>query len=246
MPPHARTSAARRAVGTAGSARSMRYFPLVGPAVLGALYLLSLLARRGAKPAAVGASTQCCLTPLHPTSPSLPPSQPASPTRLSIAYHPSGDGLLLLLAPPASSATPLPAHSPLPERRQQPLQLPVVEVGGARVQGLVVDGTGRSATWQAGGEAEGAQPAGQNASAAAALPAVAVRASRLSEHAVVVTWEVTTPLLFPDGVDFTLRYTLAMQYVLPCYAACAPLCTIFYLTASCSRSVPYHHPILSS
>ncbi|CAI5960181.1 unnamed protein product [Closterium sp. NIES-65] len=183
MPPHARTSAARRAVGTAGSARSMRYFPLVGPAVLGALYLLSLLARRGAKPAAVGASTQW----------------------LSIAYHPSGDGLLLLLAPPASSATPLPAHSPLPERRQQPLQLPVVEVGGARVQGLVVDGTGRSATWQAGGEAEGAQPAGQNASAAAALPAVAVRASRLSEHAVVVTWEVTTPLLFPDGVDFTLR-----------------------------------------
>ncbi|CAI5533490.1 unnamed protein product [Closterium sp. Naga37s-1] len=183
MPPHARTSAARRAVGTAGSARSMRYFPLVGPAVLGALYLLSLLARRGAKPAAVGASTQW----------------------LSIAYHPSGDGVLLLLAPPASSAAPLPAPFPMPERRQQRLQLPAVEVGGARVEGLVVDGTGRSATWHAGGEVEGAQPTGQNASAAPALPALAVRASRLSEQAVVVTWEVSTPLLFPDGVDFTLR-----------------------------------------
>ncbi|CAI7797198.1 unnamed protein product, partial [Closterium sp. NIES-54] len=199
MPPHARTSAARRAVGTAGSARSMRYFPLVGPAVLGALYLLSLLARRGAKPAAVGASTQW----------------------LSIAYHPSGDGVLLLLAPPASSAAPLPAPFPMPERRQQRLQLPAVEVGGARVEGLVVDGTGRSATWHAGGEVEGgeggcvhcmpqcvltnAPPTGQNASAAPALPALAVRASRLSEQAVVVTWEVSTPLLFPDGVDFTLR-----------------------------------------
>ncbi|CAI7919497.1 unnamed protein product, partial [Closterium sp. NIES-54] len=258
MPPHARTSAARRAVGTAGSARSMRYFPLVGPAVLGALYLLSLLARRGAKPAAVGASTQW----------------------LSIAYHPSGDGVLLLLAPPASSAAPLPAPFPMPERRQQRLQLPAVEVGGARVEGLVVDGTGRSATWHAGGEVEGGEggcvhcmpqcvltnapvscipfqclhhnrpltalsppshrpltitrislclspsfhldtnsrvepmlvvghwrvgPTGQNASAAPALPALAVRASRLSEQAVVVTWEVSTPLLFPDGVDFTLR-----------------------------------------
>ncbi|CAI5947204.1 unnamed protein product, partial [Closterium sp. NIES-64] len=222
MPPHARTSAARRAVGTAGSARSMRYFPLVGPAVLGALYLLSLLARRGAKPAAVGASTQwqgggvTGKGSAHERRCGYRGMRSGGGRReeggekegrewLSIAYHPSGDGLLLLLAPPASSATPLPAHSPLPERRQQPLQLPVVEVGGARVQGLVVDGTGRSATWQAGGEAEGAQPAGQNASAAAALPAVAVRASRLSEHAVVVTWEVTTPLLFPDGVDFTLR-----------------------------------------
>ncbi|CAI7912613.1 unnamed protein product, partial [Closterium sp. NIES-53] len=124
---------------------------------------------------------------------------------LSIAYHPSGDGVLLLLAPPASSAAPLPAPFPMPERRQQRLQLPAVEVGGARVEGLVVDGTGRSATWHAGGEVEGAQPTGQNASAAPALPALAVRASRLSEQAVVVTWEVSTPLLFPDGVDFTLR-----------------------------------------
>ncbi|CAI5503707.1 unnamed protein product [Closterium sp. Naga37s-1] len=190
MPPHARTSAARRAVGTAGSARSMRYFPLVGPAVLGALYLLSLLARRGAKPAAVGASTQW----------------------LSIAYHPSGDGVLLLLAPPASSAAPLPAPSP-PAGAAAAAAAAAGGGGGGGARAGARGGRHWAQRHVAGRRGGGgsrynpsyAQPAGQNASAAAALPAVAVRASRLSEHAVVVTWEVTTPLLFPDGLHFTLR-----------------------------------------
>ncbi|GJP82212.1 hypothetical protein CLOP_g12451 [Closterium sp. NIES-67] len=196
MPPHARTSAARRAAGVPGSARSLRYFPLVGPIALGALYLLFLLTRWGAKPSAVGASTPW----------------------LSIAYMPSGEGYLLLLAPPRYSAPSSPSPYPPPERQQQRLRLPAMEVGGVRVEGLAVGGRGRTASWQGGvaGGGEGAGAAeGDPAcrpkclclphSRPARAPSVVVTASRLSAHAVVMTWELSNPLMFPDGVDFTVR-----------------------------------------